>query len=168
MKKLLSSLILVGAMVTTGALAQDTWPVDVSCLDWIHRPADVAGLRLGLPYGKNDSVTGVDIGLWGVSDYAWAIQFNLLHNSVRDEMGGIQVSCVNDAGHLTGLQFGLWNTAPTMEGFQIGLLNLADSVNGFQVGIVNRTENMKGYQFGLVNVIRESPVPFAPLVNFYF
>ena len=167
MKKLLSSLILV-CIVATGALAQDTWPVDVSFIDWIHRPADVAGLRLGLPYGINDSVTGLDIGLWGKSDYAWAIQVNVLENRVRDEMGGIQISCVNDAGHLSGLQVGLWNQAPTMEGFQIGILNLADDVNGLQIGLVNRTELMHGYQIGLVNVIRDSPVPFAPVVNFLF
>ena len=90
MKKLLSILVLAGGMVF-GALAQDTWPVDVSFIDWIHRPTDVAGLRLGLPYGQNDSVTGIDIGLWGKSDYAWAFQVNLVHNVVRDEMGGIQV-----------------------------------------------------------------------------
>lgn len=167
MKKLLSSLILVG-VVATGALAQDTWPVDVSFIDWIHRPADVAGLRVGIPYGVNDSVTGLDIGLWGKSDYAWAIQVNVLENRVRDEMGGIQISCVNDAGHLTGMQIGLWNQAPTMEGFQIGILNLADEVNGLQIGLINRTELMHGYQIGLVNVIRESPVPFAPVVNFLF
>lgn len=167
MKKLLSSLVLAGS-IAFGALAQDTWPVDVSFLDWIHRPADVAGLRLGLPYGINDSVTGIDIGLWGKSDYAWAIQINLLQNAVRDEMGGIQVGCVNDAGVLSGLQVGLWNTAPTMQGFQIGLLNLADQAEGLQIGIVNRTEIMHGYQIGLVNVIRESSVPFAPIVNFHF
>ena len=167
MKKLLSSLIFAGVLVS-GAMAQDTWPVDFAFLDWIHRPADVAGLRIGIPYGQNDSVTGIDIGLWGKSDYAWAIQVNVVHNVVRDEMGGIQVSCVNDAGHLTGLQVGLWNMAPTMEGFQIGLLNLADQVDGLQIGLVNRTEIMHGYQIGLVNVIRESPVPFAPIMNFYF
>ncbi|MEI8242672.1 MAG: hypothetical protein WCI17_05345 [bacterium] len=166
MKKLLSSLVLAGVMAT-GALAQDIWPVDISFLDWIHRPADVAGLRLAVPYGINDSVTGLDIGLWGKSDYAWAIQINVLHNKVRDEMGGIQISCLNDAGHLTGMQIGLWNTAPTMEGFQIGLLNLADQVDGLQIGLINRTEIMKGYQIGLVNVIRESSVPFAPVINFH-
>lgn len=167
MKKLLSSLFLAGSMAV-GALAQDTWPVDVSFMDWIHRPADVAGLRLGLPYGVNDSVTGVDIGLWGKSDYAWAIQINVLHNNVRDEMGGIQISCLNDAGHLDGIQIGLWNMAASADGFQIGLLNLTDQMYGFQIGLVNRTEIMHGYQIGLVNVIRESSVPFAPVINFHF
>ena len=137
-------------------------------MDLIHRPSDVAGLRLGIPYGLNDSVTGIDIGLWGKSDYAWAIQVNVIQNSVRDEMGGLQVSLVNEAGHLTGMQVGLWNQAATMEGFQIGILNLADGVNGMQIGLINRTENMHGYQIGLVNVIRESSVPFAPVINFLF
>lgn len=167
MKKLLSSLVLASVMAT-GALAQDTWPVDISFLDWIYRPSDVAGLRLAVPYGVNDSITGVDIGLWGKSDYAWAIQLNVLHNKVRDEMGGIQISCLNDAGHLTGMQVGLWNMAATAAGFQIGLLNLTDQFEGLQVGIINRTENMHGYQIGLVNVIRESSVPFAPGINFFF
>jgi len=167
MKKLLSSLVLVGVMAG-GALAQDIWPVDFSFMDWVYRPSDVAGLRLGIPYGRNDSVTGLDIGLYGVSDYAWAIQVNALYNGVRDEMGGIQVACINDAGHLTGLQVSLWNTAQTMEGMQIGLLNLADQVEGFQIGVINRTELMHGYQIGLVNVIRESPVPFCVGINFSF
>lgn len=167
MKKLLSSLALVGVMAS-GALAQDTWPVDLSFLDWIHRPADVAGLRVGIPFGLNDSVTGVDVGFWGQSDYFWGIQVNVVENHVRDEVGAIQVACINDAGHLTGLQVGLWNTAATMQGFQVGLLNLADQAEGLQIGVVNRCELMHGYQIGLVNVIIESPVPFAPVVNFSF
>ena len=167
MKKLLSSLVLAG-MFVGGVWAQDTWPVDISFIDWFHRPADVAGLRIGIPYGQNDQVTGVDIGLFGQSDYAWAIQINLVANLVRDEMGGIQIGCFNKAGHLTGVQIGLWNNAPTGIGLQLGLLNLADQMDGFQIGIVNRTELMRGYQIGLVNVIRESPVPFCVLVNFSF
>ena len=167
MKKLLSSLALTG-MLVAGACAQDTWPVDVGFIDWIHRPSDVAGLRIGIPYGRNDQVTGIDIGLYGYSDYAWAIQINLLASVVRDEMGGLQLGCFNKAGHLTGMQAGLWNTAATAEGFQIGLLNLADQMDGFQIGLVNRTELMRGYQIGLCNVIRESPVPFMVLVNFSF
>ena len=167
MKKLLSSLVLLGVMAG-GALAQDTWPVDFSFVDWIYRPADVAGLRLGIPYGKNDSVTGIDIGLFGKADYEWAISVNALYSGVRDEMGGIQISCVNEAGHLTGLQVGLWNQASTAEGMQIGVLNLADQVEGLQIGLVNRTELMHGYQICLINVIRESSVPFCVGANFSF
>jgi hypothetical protein len=167
MKKLLSILALAG-MCVAGAFAQDTWPVDIGFIDWMHRPSDVAGLRIGIPYGKNDQITGVDFGLYGYSDYAWAIQFNLLASVVRDQMGGLQVGCFNKVGRLTGLQVGLWNSAPTVEGFQLGLLNLADQVDGMQIGLVNRTELMRGYQIGLCNVIRESPVPFMVLANFTF
>ncbi len=165
MKKLLAGLVMVGCMVSS-AWAQETWPVDVAFLDWYYRPADVAGLRVGIPYGVNDSVTGLDVGLWGKSDYAWALQVNVLHNKVRDEMGGIQVSALNDAGHLAGIQIGLWNCAPSMDGMQLGLLNLADEAEGFQIGLVNRAELLHGYQIGLFNIIRESSVPFAPFINF--
>jgi len=168
MKKLLSSLILLGVLVA-GARAQDTWPTDIAFVqDWFHRPADVVGLRVGIPYGSNDAITGIDVGFWGQSDYAWAFQVNVVANIVRDTMGGIQVGLYNEAGNLTGIQVGLWNRAPTLAGAQIGIINLADEADGFQIGLINRTELMHGYQFGLVNVIRESPVPFCTVLNFYF
>jgi len=168
MKKLLSSLVLFGALVGS-AYAQEIWPIDFGLVDLIHRPADVVGLRLGIPYGQNNSITGIDIGLYGQSEYAWALQFNLTSCQVRDEMGGLQVSLLNGAGHLTGMQIGLWNVVTTsVEGFQIGLLNLADDVTGMQIGVVNRTETMHGYQIGLVNVIRQSPLPCTAVINFAF
>ncbi len=168
MKKLLSSLVLVGVLVV-GARAQDTWPTDIAFVqDWFHQPADVVGLRLGIPYGSNQSVTGFDIGLWGQSDYAWAFQVNVVANIVHEDMGGVQVGLYNEAGHLTGIQVGLWNHAPTLEGFQFGVINLADEADGMQVGLINRTEMMHGYQIGLVNVIRGSSVPFCTVINFSF
>ncbi len=167
MKKLLSSLALVGAL-TTGVLAQDIWPLDISMFDWIARPTEVVGLRVGVPYGFNSAVTGFDVGLVGQSQHAWAFQVNAFYSCVNDTMGGLQVASVNYAGHLTGIQVSLWNTAQTMNGLQVGVINLADQVEGFQIGLINRTELMHGYQIGLVNVIRESPVPFAPVVNFMF
>lgn len=167
MKKLLLGLVLIGT-IAGGLRAQEVWPVDVGLIDWIYRPTDVVGLRLGIPYGQNDSITGIDIGLLGRSDYAWAFQVNLLENKVRDVMGGVQVSLINEAGQLTGLQVGLWNRAPTASGFQVGLINLSDEMDGLQVGLVNRTEILHGYQIGLINVIRESPVPFCVLINFYY
>ena len=167
MRKHLCSL-LVALVTVSGALAEETCPIELSFMDWLYRPSDVAGLRLGIPFGKNDAVTGVDVGFWGQSDYAWAFQFNVVANVVRDDMGGLQVALYNFAGNLTGIQVGLWNRALTGAGAQIGLLNLADQINGFQIGVVNRTEIMHGYQIGLVNVIRESPVPFFTILNFYF
>jgi hypothetical protein len=168
MKKLLSSLLLAGVLVA-GARAQEMLPVDIAFIqDWWYRPSEVIGLRMGIPYAKNDSLTGLDIGFWGESDYAWAIQINLVASMVHDTMGGLQIGGYCEAGHLTGVQIGLWNHAPTTEGCQIGLVNLADETEGLQIGLINRTEMMHGYQIGLINVIRESPVPFCVGINLSF
>ena len=167
MRKHLCSL-LVALVTVSGAFAEETWPVELSFMDWLYRPSDVAGLRIGIPYGMNDAVTGIDVGFWGQANYAWAFQVNVVANVVRDRMGGLQFALYNYGGDLTGIQVGLWNRVLSGEGLQIGLLNLADQFNGFQLGVVNRTETMHGYQIGLVNGIRESPVPFCTILNFYF
>lgn len=145
-----------------------TSPVELSFLDFFYHPIDVAGIRIGIPYGKNDSVTGIDFGLWGKSTYMYGIQCNLLANIVTDRAGAFQLSIYNKSASLIGAQAGLWNNAGGTVGIQFGLLNLADEIEGFQIGLVNRADLMHGFQAGLVNVIRSSPLPFCPLVNIGF
>lgn len=152
MKKLLASLVLASVMVG-GACADDTWPVDLSFLDLIAAPANVAGVRVAIPYGANKTVTGFDIGLWGNADRAWAVQIDVLGNVVRDEMGGAQVGIYNVANHLTGIQFGVYNAAPTVDGAQVGIWNQAERVTGVQFGVVNNAEQMQGIQFGFFNYV---------------
>jgi len=162
--------MLVAATLVSGVRAENfqTSPIELSFLDFIYHPIDVAGLRVGVPYGSNDSVTGIDIGLWGKSTYMYGIQFNVLANIVTDRAGAIQLSIYNDTRSLVGIQAGLWNNVGGMTGIQVGLLNLADDIEGFQVGLINRAELMHGFQVGLVNVIRSAPLPFCPLVNVGF
>jgi hypothetical protein len=64
-----------------------------------------------------------------------------------------------------GIQIGLWNEAQSIRGFQIGLVNVANSACGFQVGLINRAESAYGFQAGGINIIRESDMPFLPIVN---
>lgn len=160
----------VALTLVSGAFAEDYQisPIELSFLDFIYHPIDVTGLRVGIPYGSNDSVTGIDIGLWGKSTYLYGFQFNLLANIVTDRAGAIQLSIYNDTKSLVGLQAGLWNNAGNMTGLQVGLLNLADEIEGFQIGLINRSELMHGFQVGLVNVIRSAPLPFCPLINVGF
>jgi len=169
MKRFVASVFVAVALVS-GARSEDYQisPIELSFLDFMYHPIDVAGLRLGIPYGSNDSVTGIDIGLWGKSTYLYGLQFNLLANLVTDRAGAIQLSIYNDTRSLVGIQAGLWNNVGGMTGVQVGLLNLADEVEGFQVGLINRAELMHGFQVGLVNVIRSAPLPFCPLMNVGF
>ena len=153
------------------APAPDTraaWPV------WLAfnstKNIDVVGLRLTLPYGECEGVTGVDLGFYGRCRYFAGFQLNILRNEALDVMAGAQLGIYNSAGRadLSGLQVGLWNEARSMRGVQVGLINVADTVQGFQLGLINRAESMYGFQLGGVNVIRESELTFFPIMNIGF
>ncbi len=131
---------------------------------------DIVGLRLTLPYGECESVTGFDLGIYGRCRYMEGLQANILRNEALDVMAGIQAGIYNTAGRadLVGFQLGLWNEARSISGAQVGIINVADSVNGIQIGLINRAESMYGFQVGGVNVIRESELAFFPVVNVGF
>ncbi len=182
MKKVLMALCV--ALACTAAFAQEsspaaaapsaktadkaTWPV------WMAfnstKDVDVVGLRLTLPYGKCDSVTGFDLGLYGSCRYFEGLQLNILRNEAEDVMAGFQVGIYNSVGRgdLTGLQVGLFNEAGTLCGFQVGIINIASQIQGVQVGLINRAETAYGFQVGGVNVIRDSDLAFCPIVNIGF
>lgn len=144
------------------------WPVWLAFNSVDH--VDVVGLRLTLPYGECESVTGFDLGVYGRCRYFEGLQANILRNEALDIMAGIQAGIYNSAGRadLTGLQVGLWNEARSMRGLQVGIINVAETVQGFQVGLINRCESMYGFQVGGVNVIRDSELAFFPVVNIGF
>ena len=144
------------------------WPV------WLAfnstKNIDVAGVRFTLPYGECESVTGFDLGIYGRCRYMEGLQANILRNEALDIMSGIQAGIYNTAGRadLVGLQLGLWNEARSIRGVQVGIINVADAVEGIQIGIINRAESMYGFQVGGVNIIRDSEMPFFPIVNIGF
>ena len=143
------------------------WPTFFAVCEFPESP-DVFGMRLTLPFStKQESVTGLDLGLWGRSLRFEGIQVNLLRNDVKDEMSGFQVGFYNSvgSGQLLGLQAGLFNEADTFRGLQAGLVNLAGETQGIQIGLFNRSETMTGYQIGLINVIRSAELSFFPIVN---
>ena len=169
MKKMLFGLVLAGLVVFGARAAENVrWPVWFAFND--TEDIDVVGLRLNLPSGRCEQVTGLDLGIIGRSQYYNGIQINLWRNDVTDTLAGWQIGCYNSAGlgDALGLQTGLWNEAKTVYGFQAGLVNLADYAKGLQVGLINRAEDMHGYQIGLVNIIRGGRVPFCPILNASF
>jgi opacity protein-like surface antigen len=167
MKKALFGLVLAG-LFACGASAADKvrWPAWIAFND--TEDIDVVGFRFNLPSGQCEQVTGIDlIGLIGRSQYFNGIQLNLLRNDVKDTLNGMQIGCYNSAGFcdMLGLQAGFWNESKTFYGFQVGLVNLADYSKGFQIGLINRAEGLSGYQIGAINIIRDSKVPFFPIIN---
>ena len=169
MKKLLFGLVLAGCFAFVATAAEKvSWPVWIAFND--TEDVDVVGLRLNLPSGQCDQVTGFDLGLIGRSQYFNGLQLNLFRNDVKDELAGWQIGIYNSAGqgNSLGLQTGLWNECGSISGIQVGLVNLADYAKGFQIGLINRAEDLSGYQIGLVNIIRSGELPFCPLINIGF
>lgn len=192
MKKLLMSLALAasfaavhaeeaalpeeGAEASTEALSEKPrveealWPAFFAFCQWPETP-DLIGLRLTLPFStKQESVTGLDVGLWGRSKYFEGIQINALRSDVKDELAGIQIGIYNSAGQADafGLQVGLWNEAGRLNGVQCGLINAVGEMGGIQVGVINRAEDLYGFQIGAINVIRDAELRFFPFVNVGF
>ena len=186
MKKVLTALCL--ALACSSVMAQEkaaatapapaastatkaSWPV------WLAfnsaEDIDVIGLRMTLPYGKCESVTGFDLGIYGSCRYFEGLQVNILRNEAFDVMSGVQVGIYNSAGcscswGSVGIQVGLFNEVRTMNGVQVGIVNIADRIEGLQLGLINRAESAYGFQVGGVNINRDSDLTFCPIVNIGF
>ena len=155
---------------TTSHKQYAQWPVFCAISEFPATP-DIVGLRITIPFStKQESVTGIDIGFWGRSQYFEGIQCNILRNDVKDYGACLQAGCYNSIGHadLLGLQAGLWNEAGALRGVQFGLVNLVGEGEGVQFGIINRAEEFYGVQVGLVNIIRDAELQFCPFVNIGF
>lgn len=146
------------------------WPAFFAFCEWPNTP-DIVGLRLTIPFStRQESITGIDLGLWGVCKDFEGFQFNVLRNNVKDTFGGFQIGLYNSVnrGDLFSIQAGLWNEAQSFRGLQVGLVNLSGDAQGFQIGLINRTETMYGFQLGIINVIRDAELPMMPILNIGF
>ncbi len=118
---------------------------------------DITGIRLNLIYGRNVSVTGVDLGLF--------------NHCTGGESKGFQYGLVGivDADFV-GWQNNVVNfTRGDFEGLQWGFMNYAGYANGLQLGFFNYAERMKGLQIGLVNIIKQGGrFPVFPIINWSF
>ena len=113
------ALMLALLLVSVGVVshAYDTTPLQISVwppnLQVVTSEIDVSGLKLNLPYGGNNRITGIDLGFASTSENCSAFQVNLL-NMVGERYSGFQV--------------GLFNLCGESRGCQVGLLNSTDSI----------------------------------------
>lgn len=176
--RVMAVVLLVGILSIMGifpekADAQDSKPVQLSLIHPVQlfpEETNIQGLRLNLIYGKNESVSGLDIGLVNHSATFKGLQYGFV-GITESEFVGWQNNLVN-LGESTvhGAQTGLVNTSVEMKGFQYGFVNTSDQMNGVQLGLVNYAQRMtKGLQVGLVNIISEGgQFPVFPVVNWSF
>lgn len=145
---------------------------------------DVYGLRLSLPYTRNEDLYGFDTGIASETESLTGIQANFLLNGAQDATGlqltvcenasikavGFQLGVLNLVEQsFTGFQLGgLVNTAGEAKGVQIaGIHNRAESIVGLQISsMVNETNDLRGLQIGPLNFNQNGLLPFFPVFNF--
>jgi hypothetical protein len=127
----------------------------VTPIQIVPEDVGVSGFRWNIIYGKNSSMSGLDIGI---------------ANHVAGHMEGVQLGWVNMTESMVGWQDGIVNyTVGEFEGFQWGGVNYAGRINGLQLGIVNYAERANGVQVGLVNIIKEGGMfPVMIIANWGF
>ncbi len=170
-RALLFALLLVAAMTTVSAY--DTTPFQLgvwpSNFQIVPEEINVSGLKINLPFGGNDYIQGVDLGIASTSVDTAALQVNILVNRAHENFSGLQFAILNQAGRANGIILGGFNiTDESVRGIEVGIVNSALGVRGLQVGLINYTEIMMGVQIGLINIITESVVPVFPIINFCF
>ena len=114
----------------------------------------IKGFRLNLVYGRNASVTGLDVGL--------------INHSTRGSSKGAQFGLLGLVdSNFTGWQCNTVNiTKGHFKGFQLGIVNYSKRVCGIQFGLVNYAVNINGLQIGLVNIIEKGGAfPVFPVIN---
>ncbi len=148
---------------------------------------DVGPVRINLISGRNRDVYGLDIGLIGnmveeeftgvqaagffnrVGQSDGAVQLAGVFNRCERDFSGLQAALANsNDGELDGLQIGAFNRAAVLDGMQLGIVNIVDSGDGVQIGLINSARELDGLQIGVVNIIRDSTMPFFPVINFAF
>jgi hypothetical protein len=117
----------------------------------------IVGVRFNLLYGRNVSVSGLDLGL--------------INHTTTGMSKGLQYGLVGiaDSDFMGWQDCGVNVTSGRCEGLQWGVVNYANSMSGLQLGLVNFARTMEGLQIGLVNVIRQGgQFPVFPIVNWSF
>ena len=131
----------------------------------------ITAIRLNLIYGKNVSVTGLDVGIANhcTGGVSLGLQYGLV-GLIEGDFMGWQDNAINIInGRFTGFQTAFYNHCGQGEGMQIGFVNRAAGMRGLQVGLVNYTETMYGLQLGLLNIIRsKETLPIFVIANWSF
>ena len=102
---------------------------------------NVYGVRLGAPVSVRHHSSGAGTELAGLA-------------GMTSEIYGLQAA-------------GFFVTANKVEGIQFSIVNNAKKVYGLQLGLINLSEDA-AFQIGLINYIKNSKVPFLPIINICF
>ena len=99
----------------------------------------VTAFRFNLIYGKNTSVSVVDLGFINhtTSGLSKGLEWGFI-NYTEGEVSALQIAALNiNQGTAKGVQWSAFNYAATAGGLQLGLVNYATKIQGLQIGAIN-------------------------------
>lgn len=144
--------------------------------------SDVDGFRLALFYGKNESISGFDLGIASLSESRNSSGFSMIWGvgKVTGRSSGLATAFVNlHTGEDSGANAAFINNVRTMEsGVNIGFVNVTRGfsnvdISGIgiskrsnvQLGFVNITRKIDGIQIGFLNFADNGIFPVFPFFN---
>lgn len=167
----IAMLALATSAAAAPAAAQSEHPFQVALLAPIQAFPEqdaIKGIRLSLLYGRNASMTGLDIGLVSSTTRDFlGVQFGVV-GLAEGSFTGFQDNWILNRveGDFEGLQWGFVNSVDNGRGVQISGVSHAQNFRGLQLGLVNYAETLDGLQIGVVNIIKKGgQFPVMVLVN---
>jgi hypothetical protein len=154
MKKFLTA-ITSCALLSFPALANQ--PIQLSVPNMNLPAGNVEGVRFSVLYGKTDTVKGLDVSIFGLSEVNnfTGLSLDILGaHRVKNNFHGASFSLANWHDNVgKGGVIGAVNyTKNNFTGLQVGAFNYAGTLSGVQFGFVNATQRInKGVQIGLIN-----------------
>lgn len=165
------ALVALAMMVRGAPAAAQEHPFQISLVTPIQifpEEDEIRGVRLNILYGRNASVTGLDVGLINTTTREFlGLQVGIVGVS-QGSFTGVQYNWLVNRldGHLEGVQLGVVNSVEDGRGVQLSGVSHARNFRGLQIGWVNYAESIDGVQIGLVNIIKHGgQFPVMVLVN---
>jgi hypothetical protein len=144
--------------------------------------SNVDGFRLALFYGKNESISGFDLGIASLSESRNSSGFSMIWGvgKVTGRSSGLATAFVNlHSGEDSGANAAFINSVSAMKsGVNIGFVNVTEGfsnvdISGIgiskrsivQLGFLNITQKIDGIQIGFLNFAENGIFPVFPFFN---
>jgi len=180
MKRLALSFSLL-CVLATPAFGETSFQLGVPGAQVPEDP-NVSGFRVVFLHGKNESVSGFDLGIISLNEARNASGFSLIWGlgRVTGQSSGLAGAFVNvHSGEDTGVNAAFMNSIKSLKsGANIGFINVTDGfssvdISGMgiskrskvQLGFINITKQIDGVQIGFLNFADNGILPVLPFFN---
>ena len=145
---------------------------------------EVSGMRFAVAYGKNQSTSGLDLGLLCMNEtsrmsglalvagvhkvtgeMSSGAAFSLMnfHTGRDSGVNGAFINVLNEAGGAFNTGFIIVAKGATLA--DLGGVNISKS-SKVQIGFLNITQELGIFQFGFLNMAKNGFLPVFPIFNF--